>query len=255
MIKSIYIMLDNGILLFSKNFVEIKYDNNLLIGFFASIANFSREALKSVVKTVDLGEENKLVLHPRTKEKLLSAAIVSTTDNNSLIIDILNNLMLDFTHEFTSYDNPDNIDKMTAEKLVSDNLRRKIFPSIPKLILVSIALLTPLLSILIVLSIYITNTFQNLFEHVQPALILYTSITLLLLTLVPNLISGFLAPDRRYALFNTFVIIIIEVAVYIAFVERLFIQITLANLPINFILSLASAYFGLRLSSRKYLKK
>jgi len=248
-------MLDNGILLFSKNFIKIKYDNNLLVGFFASIANFSREALQNIVKTIDLGEDDKLILHPRTSDNLIGAAIVGSKDNNTLMIDILNNIMLDFIHEFTTYDNPDNIDPVITENIITENLHRKVFPSIPKLIISSFILLVPLLSILIFVTIYITNTFQDFFTHVQLALILYTSMTLLLLTLAPNLISGFLAPDRRYALFNTLVIILIEVAFYAVAVDRLFAQITFANLPINFILSLASAYFGLRLSSRKYLRK
>jgi len=248
-------MLDNGILLFSKNFMKTKYDNNLLVGFFASISNFSREALQSIVKTIDLGEDDKLILHPRTSDNLIGAAIVSSKDNNTLMIDILNNIMLDFTHEFTTYDNPDNIDPIITENIITENLHRKVFPSIPKLIISSFILLVPLLSILIFVTIYITNTFQDFFTHVQLALILYTSMTLLLLTLAPNLISGFLAPDRRYALFNTLVIILVEVAFYAVAVDRLFAQITFANLPINFILSLASADFGLRLSSRKYLRK
>ena len=65
MIKSIYIMQENGVLLYSKNFLKEKFDSNLLVGFFASIANFSREALNSVVKNMDLGEDNKLILQPR----------------------------------------------------------------------------------------------------------------------------------------------------------------------------------------------
>ena len=255
MIKSIYIMLDNGILLFSKNFVKIKYDNNLLVGFFASIANFSREALKNIVKTVDLGQDDKLVLHPRTSDNLIGAAIVSSRDNNTLMIDILNNIMLDFTHEFTTYDNPDAIDPVITENIISENLHRKVFPSLPKLIITSLIILAPLLSIMILLTIYFTNTFQDFFLNVELALTLYTTMTLLLLTLVPNLISGYLAPDWRYAIFNTLVIILVEVAFYAVAVNRTFAQITLANLPIDFILSVASAYFGLRLSSRKYLRK
>ncbi|GAI99743.1 unnamed protein product, partial [marine sediment metagenome] len=46
MLKNLYIMDENGKLLYSRDFVrEQKYDDNLLIGFFTSITNFSKEAL------------------------------------------------------------------------------------------------------------------------------------------------------------------------------------------------------------------
>ncbi len=247
-------MLDNGILLFSKNFTEIKYDTNLLVGFFASIANFSREALQNIVKTIDLGLDDKLILHPLMGGNLIGAAIISEADDNQLMRNILNNILLDFTHEFTSYDNPDNIETAIIEKIVKENLHRKVLPSIPILIIASILILTPLLSILIFLSTYLTHYLEDLFINIPIALLLYSTINLLLLTIAPNVISGFLAHDIRYALFNTVVIVIVEMAVYIVSVDIYFVQITLANLPINFILSLASAYFGLSLSSRKYLR-
>ncbi len=57
MLKNLYILDENGILLYSKEFTrEEQYDDNLLIGFFTSIANFSREALGTAVKNVNLGE-------------------------------------------------------------------------------------------------------------------------------------------------------------------------------------------------------
>lgn len=55
MLKSLYILDEHGILLYSKEFVkEQQYDDNILIGFFTSIANFSREALGTAVKNVNL---------------------------------------------------------------------------------------------------------------------------------------------------------------------------------------------------------
>ena len=92
MIKSIYIMRENGELLYVKNFLKEKYDSNILIGFFTSIANFSREALGTIVKNLDLGENNKLILTPIPESELLAAAIVSEKDHNELINKILNKL-------------------------------------------------------------------------------------------------------------------------------------------------------------------
>ena len=65
MLKNLYILDESGILLYSKEFSrEEQYDDNLLIGLFTSIANFSREALGTAVKKVNLGENNKLILIP-----------------------------------------------------------------------------------------------------------------------------------------------------------------------------------------------
>lgn len=248
-------MQENGILLFSKEYESVSFDTNLLIGFFASIANFSREALSTAVRNVDLGEGNKVIMQPNPKQGLIAAAIVSPMDNSSLIHDILENIILDFINEFPSFEDPDKLNLITIEAIFNDNMRRKTFPSTPKLIISSLVILTPVLFVLIYISTYLTNAFQYLFHSFEFSLIVYTSLTLLLLTVIPNLISGFLAPDKRYAWFNTFMIVLLEVVFYLVSVERLFAQITLANLPINFILSIASAYFGFSLSSRRYLKK
>jgi len=73
MLKNLYILDESGILLYSKEFTrEEQYDDNLLIGFFTSIANFSREALGTAVKNVNLGENNKLILVPNEDERLYS---------------------------------------------------------------------------------------------------------------------------------------------------------------------------------------
>ena len=114
MIKNIYILSRNGILLYSKNFIEQKFDDNLIIGFFTSIENFSREALESIVKYVDLGVDNKLILQPKPDEKIFGAAIVSSKDNNILVNKILDNILQDFIDDFSpNYD----LDRKSKSKI------------------------------------------------------------------------------------------------------------------------------------------
>lgn len=254
MIKSIYIMQENGVLLYSKNFVKEKFDSNLLVGFFASIANFSREALNSVVKNMDLGDENKLILQPMIKEKLITAAIVNSADNNDLINKILNNIVLDFINEVLDEESVENIDNVQVEKIVKENLKRKNFPSQNKLIILSFIILLPLLLAILSVSIFLTNLFEDWFTAIETALMLYSVINLLLLTIFPNLISGLLTPSKKMVLINSLLIITIEIVVYSFFVKQLFRQITIANLPINLILSLAFAYMGQRIAARRFLK-
>ena len=101
MIKSIYFLDENGFLLYSKNFMKEKYDQNVLIGFFSSIANFSREALGGIVKNIDLGENNKLIFVPNLEERILGATVVSSNDNNQLVTLIVKNMMQDFIDSYS----------------------------------------------------------------------------------------------------------------------------------------------------------
>ena len=247
-------MQENGVLLYSKNFIKEKFDSNLLVGFFASIANFSREALNSVVKNMDLGEDNKLILLSMSKEKLIAAAIVNSNDHNELINKILNNIILDFINEVFIDNNVENLDNTQIEKIVKQNLKRKKFPSQVKLVLLSFIILVPLVMAILSTSIFLTNLFGDWFTEFETTLMIYSVINLLLLTLLPNLISGFLTPSKKMVLLYSLLIITIELAVYSVFVKQLFRQITIANLPIDLILSLAFAYMGQRISSRRFLK-
>jgi hypothetical protein len=254
MIKSIYIMQENGVLLYSKNFMKEKFESNLLVGFFASIANFSREALNSVVKNMDLGEDNKLILQPMSKEKLLGAAIVGSTDNNDLITEILNNIVLDFVNETLDEESVENIDSDKIDKIVKSNLKRKKLPSQNKLIVLTLITLIPLLLGILAIYIYLTNLFEDFLIGFPPALMIYSVIGLLLLTILPNLISGLLAPIRKIELFNSLLIITIELVVLsFSLNNQLLILMAIANLPINLIMSLAFAYMGQRISSRRFL--
>ena len=255
MIKSIYIMQENGVLLYSKNFKEEKFDSNILIGFFASIANFSREALNSVVRNMDLGDDNKLILQHIAKEKIIVAAIVSSTDNNDLINKIVKNILLDFVNELLiDEDNVENIDNFLVDEIVKENLKRKSFPSQHKLIIISFMILIPLLIGLLSISIVLTNEFGDWIINFAPALMLYSSINLLFLTAVPNLISGILSPSRKVVVMNSLIIMLLEVIAYLFLVDFLFRQIIMANLPINLILSLAFGFAGQRISARRFLK-
>ena len=117
MLKNLYIIDENGRLLYSKDLVrEQEYDDNLLIGFFTSITNFSREALGTAVKTVDLGENNKLIVVPKQDERILGAAIVSSKDNNELVAKILKNILQEFIDSYSpDYD---------TEKIIQEEMEK-----------------------------------------------------------------------------------------------------------------------------------
>ncbi len=266
MIKSIYILDENGILLYSKNFMKRKYDENILIGFFSSVSNFSREALGSVVKNVDLGDNNKLILVTHSEERLIGATIVNASDNNDLVTIILSNIMQDFIDTFSPDYNPEKIFPNEMEKIIDQNLRGKIMHSPFIRISLSWLIVGPLSYFLIFLSInatlFIYNFFNlnrfytpdQLFTRFMPSLIALSTSNIVILFLLPNLILGFLAPNWKVALLNSFIYFVVTIGVYFFSAEPNFAYIIIGDLPLSLIFSLFFLFIGIRYSSRRFLR-
>jgi len=157
MLKNLYILDENGILLYSKEFTrEEQYDDNLLIGFFTSIANFSREALGTAVKNVNLGENNKLILVPNEDERLLGAAIVSSNDNNELVTKIIKEILQEFIDSYSPEYDQEKIIQEEMEKVIQDVLLTKIIHSPIVRVTVSWLINIPFTILLIFVSINAT---------------------------------------------------------------------------------------------------
>ena len=157
MIKNLYILDESGILLYSKEFTrEEQYDDNLLIGFFTSIANFSREALGTAVKNVNLGENNKLILVPHEDERLLGAAIVSSRDNNELVTKIIKEILQEFIDSYSPDYDIEKILHEDMEKVIQDVLRAKTIHSPIIRNLLAWIINAPLTVLLVYVSIYVT---------------------------------------------------------------------------------------------------
>jgi hypothetical protein len=267
MIKNLYILDENGILLYSKHFKETKQDENLLIGFFTSLANFSREALGSVIKDVNLGESNKLILLPHLSENLLIAAIVNVADNVDLVSQILKNILQDFVDIYSPSFESEAIIQEDVERIITNNLRGKTIHSPFRRILLSWLIAAPMSYILILLSINITTfiyavfnlnrllTPEQLFTRFMPALILLSTINIIVLFLLPNLILGYLSPNWKAALINSFIFLSITITLYFFSIEPNFAYIVIGHLPLAFIFSLFFLFIGIRYSSKKFLKK
>ncbi|MFX1572481.1 MAG: hypothetical protein ACFFB0_07005 [Promethearchaeota archaeon] len=266
MIKSLYILDENGILLYSKNYMEKNYDQNILIGFFSSISNFSREALGTIVRNVDLGENNKLILVPNIEERILGAAIVSANDNNALVRLILTNILQDFIDTFSPDYDPDLIFPEDMDTIINNNLKRKTMLSPRIRLILSWSIAGPLSYFLILLSINVTyfiydlfrlNRFINpdqLFTRFMPYLILLSTANIIILFLLPNLILGFLASTWRIALLNSFIYFAITITLYFYSVAPNFAYIIVGHLPLTLIFSLFFLFVGMRYSSKKFLK-
>jgi hypothetical protein len=266
MIKSIYFLDENGFLLYSKNFMEEKYDQNVLIGFFSSIANFSREALGGIVKNIDLGENNKLIFVPNSEERILGATVVSSNDNNQLVTLIVKNMMQDFIDSYSPDYDLDSIYPDDVENIINTNLRRKIMPSPRIRLLMSWIIAGFLCYFLILLSINVTSfmydyfnlnrffTPEQLFTRFMPILILVSTINIIILFLVPNLILGFLSLNWKIATLNSLTYLVITITLYFYSTEPNFAYIIVGHLPLSLIFSLFFLFIGTRYSSKMFLK-
>ncbi len=268
MLKNLYIMDNKGILLYSKSFErEQKYDDNLLIGFFTSITNFSREALGTAVKNVDLGENNKLIIVSKQDERLLGAAIVSSNDNNELVSNILKNILQEFIDSYSPDYDTEKIIQEEMEKNIQSNLKGKIISTPIIRVVISWLINGSLMYPLILLSIYATlflfeafNLTQylygdELFTRFFPAMILLSTGNIMILFLFPNFLFGILSPNRRVAIANSIIHLVVTIVLFAYSSEPAFAYIVIGHLPLTLIFSLFFLFFGIRFSSKRFLKK
>ena len=268
MLKSIYILNEHGILLYSKEFVrEQQYDDNILIGFFTSITNFSREALGTAVKNVNLGENNKLIITPIEDEGLLGAAIVGSNDNNELVRKIIRDVMQEFIDSYSPEYDQDKIINEEMEKTIQDVLGTKTIHSPILRITFSWMINAPFTILLIFASINLTlfiyMTFdlnqyitpEELFSKFFPALILLSTGNIVILFLFPNLVFGFFSPTRNTAIMNSIIHLVVTIILFAYSSEPAFGYIILGHLPLTLIFSLFFLFIGIRSSSKRFLKK
>ncbi len=258
MIKNIYILSRNGMLLYSKNFIEQKYDDNLLIGFFTSVENFSREALESIVKFIDLGVDNKLILKPKPDEKIFGAAIVSSKDNNILVGKILDNILQDFIDDFSPDYNLDRKSKSKMDKNIEDNLKKRTSSSLRIRILKTWLILGPLGLLLTIINIMATEYFissrqseygsffymEDILLSIIPQVVLISLAELVLVFGVANFISGYIILDLKLAAINVLLYFGYILIFYFISVKPVLALIILTFFPFIIVASLLAAYLG-----------
>ena len=265
MIKQLYIMKFNGTLLFSKRFVkEGKIEDNVLIGFFASLTNFSREALQSEIQYIDLGHDNKLVLFPQSNDKLLATAIVSSIDDSDLISKILRNILQDFIGAFAPDYNPDKINGEDMERIIEENLQGKISRPLIKRLVYSWILLIPLCIFLNYLNItsreyifphlYLQKelyTQEEIYTEVLPTMVVISLLVLMIVFILPNLISGYLVLNEKFAYLNSVIYLVLIIGIYFFTIESEFAYVIIAYMPLILLISIGFAYIGFRLAKKR----
>jgi hypothetical protein len=135
LIQSFYILKLNGVQIFSHDFVEQTIDEQILAGFFASVANFSQEALQSLIDRIDIGDNKTLILYKAPKEKTIYAAIIPDKDDVILCQQVLSDFSDLFNAEFGSSYSPKNFtptkvmevfNRVVKPKIVSRNVFRSL---------------------------------------------------------------------------------------------------------------------------------
>ncbi|MHA1689186.1 MAG: hypothetical protein ACTSYC_09565 [Promethearchaeota archaeon] len=268
MIESIYILNENGELLYENLLTESIFDSNLLIGFFSSITNFSREALNSVINYLDLGENKKLIIISMSREGLLGAMIANSKDDNSLLNKILRTVLLDFIDEYSPEYDVNKIDPVLMDKIVANNLKGKKQPSMKKRVIFSWLIVGPFSYFLLFISILTTQFLYSLFQIDQllllysqteiftmfmPAIVVLAIANILIIFTLPNFILGFLIGHLRISFISSFFLVIFILTLYFFSTTPLFAYIIIANLPFAFFVSFSISYVGTRLSKRKFL--
>jgi len=268
MIKSLYILRRNGMLLYTKSFIKQPFDENLLLGFFSSVVNFSREGLESVVDFVDLGEESKVIFELNAQENIFGAAIVSVKDNNGLVNTILKTILTNFIDEFSpAYDLELTKNREKMDTILKDSLRRRGTSSLLLRFIISIIVLIGIGVVLTIINIWVFANFilvnipyyitpDNLIRQTIPILVLGLFAELIVLFGIGNFISGFILLNLRVSILNAviyFILIILAHLFSLGTIASILIYPILSFLPFVAIASLGGAYLGNEFAKTKRL--
>lgn len=268
MLKNLYIMDENGVLLYSKDFEKQQYDENVLIGFFTSLANFSREALGTAVKNVNIGEDNKLILVSMQEERILGAVIVDVRDNSQLVSQILKNIVQEFVDSYSPEYNIEKIFHEDMENIIDNNLSEKILRS-PKIrFILSWLIVGPMSYGLVLVSTLTTLFLYELFDlerflgnqilffsRFLPSLIAISTLDMMILFLLPNIILGYLSPNWKLGMLSSVIFLGLSIYLFFISVQWIFGYIIIGYLPLALIFSLFFLFIGTRAASKRFLKK
>jgi hypothetical protein len=256
MIEYLVIMRQNGSLLYSKIFgtQPLQTEEDILIGFFASTANFSKEALQSMVEDVNLGMGKRLILVSSSREKILAAAIVSITDNRDLIKLILDQFLNHFVTKYQPHFQ--NIDQGACDKIISGILESYTVKFSAKRVFLSwlaqgflgtigFGLVTIFTQIAFVV-FGISANFQNLF-----AILLIATIDILILFPLPIFISANIVGRKKNAIIN-FILYWIYITILL-FTTPQALLIIYGYFPVIIIIGIAFGWLGLNNVNKKKL--
>ncbi len=256
MIENVYIMKTNGVLLYSYN-PDPEMDTDIITGFSASVANFGREALKTVIENIELGENRKLFLYPVYDENLLISAIAHENDNealtNSVLHSIADEIIASYAPKYENFDN-NAVESMIEDKLYAKSINKK-----NRIIryAISLILIVPLTFLLVMFSQFISGSLANLFGLTGEitefssfaGVFLIATILVILLYVGPSLLFGFLTVQRYVSI----ALVVIYMTATTLLFNPQFRLILLAYSPVSLIVSITFIFLGVRLGQKRWL--
>ena len=256
MIENLYIMKTNGVLLYSYN-PDAEIDIDIITGFSASVANFGREALKTVIENIELGENRKLFLYPVYDENLLISAIGHENDNESLTNSILHSIADEIIASYApKYENIDNnaVETMIEEKLYTKSINRRnriIRYAIAAVLIAPLAFLLAKLSALISEALAVVLGIAGEITEFSSlaGVFLIATILVILLYVGPSLIFGFLTVHRWVSI----AIMVVYMAFTVILFNPSFRYILLAYSPVSIIVGVTFVFLGVRLAQKRWL--
>ncbi|MHA1684052.1 MAG: hypothetical protein ACTSUE_24145 [Promethearchaeota archaeon] len=266
MIENLYVMKENGELIYYKHMRGESIDENILVGFLAAVGNFGRDLFNGMIDAMGVGEDKKLILHFNQKAQLISAAIVDKRDNNLLVKRILREFTVGIVEEYGTRIDAISVDKSLLERDLKAVLKGKIAARKGRNfffgLLVALAFLYPLfLAGLYAIMFFVENVVLKLnlssdtalFSAFLPLMIVAIIIYIFILYLFPMLLSGFVAGQFRFAVWIGVIFHGATLVLYVLsrLVETMF--ITLSFTPVIIIFMLFFSYIGVRIANRKKL--
>jgi hypothetical protein len=289
MFHSIYIIMENGVSVFSKHFKKMKVDDQLISGFMSALGNFSTEALGSDLQSIKLktGEQLSILKYPYAP--IIGIVIADPRDHATLISEVLTEILKEFTEEYrkqilardptllgqTSKFN-DKIDKILKDKIASRTILKMMIGNV-----VSFSLIV-LITILIVAGVLQISKFIeeplagfpsiNFADGISPEEFLTlqtitgTIIGFLMLIFVgifflPSVLSGYIAGNEKRGILNAILLgVITGILLFIGGLNRetqfgdfnIFWWFLIFS-PLLILIAITCGYYGGHLKARRKL--
>jgi uncharacterized membrane protein len=98
MFHAVYIVLENGVCIFSKNFTTNQIDSQLFAGFLSALGSFATESLGSGMQSLKLqtGEQLSILKYSQGKTPLVGIVLADPRDNSKLISNLLLQILTEF---------------------------------------------------------------------------------------------------------------------------------------------------------------
>ncbi len=266
MFDSIFIFKENGVVLYSRNLKEGRVDDQVLVGFFSSIANFSKEALQSTIQQLDLGSDTQLVMHYRPKEELIIAALTDARDDVGKVKKILGTIATDFLDEYGANVEESQVNATTLTESITRLLRQSSrrrgatmqFIALDFLIVLYVPLYFLMEAIMPLLfqdmfrpGVVFGENF--LFNQFLPRIFIASVLFVFATIPLPTFLTGFIAGEKRRAYINFLGFYIVALILLAVILQTVLSVVALLYSPFSIVIGLVFSWMGTRMAEKRKL--